>query len=146
MSENNLDLEIERRDDGFFDLVIEDGDFKTSTSLQTPIFMSLFEERRADQSEQPVPRLRRGWWGNELNPISGFEMGSKLWLLFQSQRTDRALNLSEVYARESLDWLVADGIVPSIEIFSEFTENGIMINMTGADGVVIEKSVELETA
>jgi len=144
MSANNIDLEIERRSDGFFDLIIEDGDFKTLDSLKTPVFMSLFEERRADSSEQPEPRLRRGWWGNELNPISGFEIGSKLWLLYQTQRNDRALNLSETFTREALQWLIDDEIVPSIEVTSEFTNNGIIINITGEDGVAIVKAVTLE--
>ena len=137
-------MNIERRPDGFFDLVIEDGDFKTSDSLETPIFMSLFEERRADNSEQPSPRLQRGWWGNELSAISGFEIGSKLWLLFQARKNDQSLNLSEVYTREALEWLVTDQIVPSIEVNSEFGENGIIINITGEDGVAIVKSVVLE--
>lgn len=89
---------------GYYDLVIDgDGDFEKENSFDSAIIVSLTAERRADVSESPIPQKRRGWEGNEFMPV---EFGSKLWLLEQSRLTNPVLNQAEVYARQSLQWLI----------------------------------------
>lgn len=118
-----IDFQLLKNSNDIFDLVIENGEFKTINSFDTAIFMSLFCERRADESEQSVNFLRRGWWGNLLGLIEGFEIGSKLWLLFQSRVTQDTANFATTYAKDGLQWLVEDGFLDDILVTSQIVEN-----------------------
>ena len=72
-----IDFDLKRTGNSeIFDLVIEDGQLKELNSFDTAILMSFLCERRADESEQAVNFLRRGWWGNLLATVQGFEIGS----------------------------------------------------------------------
>ncbi len=122
MSET-IDFQLLRNSNDVFDLIIEDGVFKTINAFDTAIFMSIFCERRADASEQAVNFLRRGWWGNLLSDVEGFEMGSKLWLLFQSRVTQDTLNFAITYAKDGLQWLVDDGFLDEVAVTGELIEN-----------------------
>lgn len=125
-----IDIALIQDDLGNFDIAIDPltGDFVLVDGFETAIIMSLFCERRADESEVPVAELRRGWWGNETGP-EGFEIGSKLWLLYQARKTQTTLNDANDYANECLKWLVEDGHLVSINANSVFNENGITINI-----------------
>lgn len=86
--------------------IISTGDIRSEDFFDTAIIVSLFAERRANESEVAESRQQRGWIGNESTP--GFEMGSKIWLYEQSRLTKTILNGIEIAARESLQWLVDD--------------------------------------
>ena len=116
----DIDIAIDKNDEGIFDIAIESGDFKKVGGFDTQLKMSLFAERRADSSEQPVAELRRGWWGNLVGVIQGFENGSKLWLLEQARLTQDTLNKAVDYARECLQWMVEDGHLINITVEGEF--------------------------
>lgn len=121
-----IDIALIQDDKGLFDIAIdpETGDFKLVDGFETALAMSLFCERRADESEVPVVENRRGWWGNEVGP-EGFEIGSKLWLLDQARRNQQALNKSEDYSRESTEWFITDGYLVNIDTSARFIENGL---------------------
>lgn len=123
-----IDLALEQID-GVFDVSIDlaTGDFKLVDGFETALTMSLFCERRADESEVPTAELRRGWWGNEVGP-EGFEIGSKLWLLDQSRKLQKTLNDTIDFARDGTKWFIDDGHLVSIDITSGFN-NGLNLDL-----------------
>jgi phage gp46-like protein len=130
---NTIDFRVDRREvDGIYDLVIEDGEFVTDNSFNTPILMSVFEERRADESEIPTNYLRRGFWGNVILSAQlgfPFEIGSKLWLLYQARKTQLTLNFAKTFLFDSLNWLVEDGFLQSIEVTTNFVTEGLGVTI-----------------
>ena len=120
------DIQLTRQSDGIYDISLnDDGDIAQCTDLMTGILMSLLTDVRAAASEVPSPQLRRGWWGNLLNDDKDDEVGSKLWLLDQSRRTQDTLNKAENYITDSLKWLVTDGYVSKVSVSAEFADDGI---------------------
>ena len=102
------------------------GDIATADQLDTALLMSLFCERRAAESEMPVPELRRGWIGNAVTP--DFEIGSKLWLYEQARITRTTLNGITAEALAGLNWLVEDGIAESVIVNT--TIAGLTVTLT----------------
>lgn len=127
---SGIDIALLQDERGNFDIGIDPatGDFFLTDGFDTAITMSLFCERRADASEVPTAELRRGWWGNEVGP-EGFEIGSKLWLTYQSRKTQATLNLVIDYARTALKWLVDDGHLVSVDVDAKFNNNGITLEI-----------------
>lgn len=127
MTDNGLGVDMALNS---FDLSVDPntGDFTLVNGFETALVMSLFCERRADISEVPTAELRRGWWGNEVDP-EGFEMGSKLWLLDQARRTQETLNKAQDYAREALQWLVDDDHLISFDVSARFTSNNMVLDV-----------------
>ena len=123
----NIDIKLIADSNGIYDIGIDsDGDLTKDDSFDTSIIVSLFTDARADESEQSIPERRRGWWGDlfEAEPI-----GSKLWLLDQAKRTQSKLNSAKGYAQDSLSWLVSDNYAKSINITSNFIENGLNLDI-----------------
>lgn len=108
-----IDLTLDPLEGGIFDLRIGfDGDLETRDFFDTAIVVSLFGDRRANESEVAESSRRRGWIGNEQTP--GVEMGSKLWLFEQTRLTRTTMNQIEDAARAALQWLVDDGLAVAI--------------------------------
>lgn len=108
-----IDAVLQQLDDGTFDLKIGfDGDLETDDFFDTAIIVSLFSDRRADESEVRESHRRRGWIGNERTP--GFEMGSKLWLFEQSRLTRTVMNQVQDAAGVALAWFVDDELAVAI--------------------------------
>ncbi len=105
------------------------GDIVSSDFFDTAILVSLFAEKRANESEVLEPLLRRGWIGNEVTP--GFEIGSKIWLYEQSRLTNSVLNSITNAAKQALQWLVDDGFAVSIDdVEAIVTKTGINLTVT----------------
>lgn len=105
------------------------GDIDSEDFFDTAIIVSLFAEKRANESEVLEPLLRRGWIGNEVT--SDFEIGSKIWLYEQSRLTNSVLNGIINTARQSLQWLVDDGFAVSIDdVEAIVTATGINLTIT----------------
>lgn len=112
---------------GLYDITIDDdGDIASEDNFDTAIIVSLFTDRRASVSEVADARYRRGWVGNESNE---FEIGSKLFLYFQSRLTNDVLNGVRDAAAEALQWFVDDGL--ALEIVA--AEPVVMPNGLGLD-------------
>ena len=93
--------------------------------------MSLFTDKRADESEIPAPELRGGWIGNEQKQIADFEIGSKLWLSYQSRLTQDTLNDVIGYVQDSLSWMITSSIIKNILVDGTVVDNqGIIIDIT----------------
>ena len=107
-------------DNGQGTIEYEDVDLKRDAGLETAIEISLFTDRRADDTDTLPDHSgeKRGWWGDEEN----FKLGSKLWLLFRSSATEDIPGKVNQYARESLQWMIDDGIAKSVEVESEKTD------------------------
>lgn len=105
-----------------YDISIDsDGDILTEDFFDTSLLYSLFGERRADPSEVAESQSRRGWIGNE---NKDFENGSKLWLFEQARLTRSNLNRIEDEARKSLQWLVDEGLVVSVDEVTTTVKSG----------------------
>ena len=126
----NIDIALIKQADGTYDLEIENGDIKGVESFDTAITMSVFCERRADVSEQPINYLRRGWWGNLLNDNEGFELGSKLWEFYQSRASQTVANKIKTVLEEAFAWFVEDGYATNVIVNTEYTGSNINISIT----------------
>ena len=109
--------------DGYYDLAIENGQFKQVYNFDTALLISIFGERRADASEVKLPQHRSGWWGNLILFDDGFEMGSKIWILNQKRLTQDVLNMAVAYAYECTEWLIQDRHVKDIFVTGSFTDD-----------------------
>lgn len=87
--------------------------------LATAVAISLFTDRTA-QPDDVIPDGSgdpRGWWADDaLNPI-----GSRLWLIDRSKRTQETLERAQDYINEALQWLIDDGVVAKFGVFVEWT-------------------------
>lgn len=95
------------------DWAIAGPDLASGNDLETTVLISLFTDRRADPDDV-IPDGsgdRRGWWGDlyEDEPI-----GSKLWLLDRSKKTEKVRLAAKDYIDAALAWLVSGGIARSV--------------------------------
>ena len=104
-----------------FDWTIN-GDISTKESLDTQILMSILEEVRATQAEIPESNKRRGWIGNESTP--NFQQGSKTWLFEQERVTGTTLNDLGPIVRNSLQWMIDDGVAKNVVVEQPFLRSG----------------------
>ncbi len=103
------------------DIAIFRGDFYQNDFLETSMMISLFSDAPASTDElnrfnddQLNKAHNRGWFGSTYT--AGIEYGSKLWLLERERRNQETLNLAEQYCKESLKWLINDGIASEINV------------------------------
>ena len=131
---------------GYFDIDFDDqGDFLKTKGLDTSLLMTVFEKRRAAESEIVQPEQRNGWLGNDILSIPNFEIGSKNWLLYQSRADQETLNFAKSWNLEASQWYVEDDIVDSVEVNSYYNDlNQLMIDITFVQGnKTITKSINL---
>lgn len=86
--------------------------------LDTAVMISLFTRRQAlpDDALPDPTGHREGWWGDSYPQFDEDKIGSRLWLLSRSKTTQSVLNLAKVYAEESLQWLIDDGIATEVSV------------------------------
>ncbi|ECB1510060.1 phage GP46 family protein [Citrobacter freundii] len=105
--------------------------------LTRAVVISLFTHRRADPDDNAdVPM---GWWGDTWPMVANDRYGSKLWLLQRSKLTNALVNTVRTYIRESLQWMLDDGVVSRIDIDIQRTginELGNSIVLWRRDGPV----------
>jgi phage gp46-like protein len=125
-----IDIALAAQTDGGYDISLDsDGDIAKTGTLYTAILMSICTDKRADASEVSPPQYRRGWWGNLLNDVQGYEIGSKLWLLDQSRKTQDTLNRAQSYITDSLQWLIDDGYVSGVTVTVTKAQTGIQADI-----------------
>ena len=105
--------------------------------LTRAVVISIFTHRRADPDDNAdVPM---GWWGDTWPMVANDRYGSKLWLLQRSKLTNALVNTVRTYIRESLQWMLDDGVVSRVDIDVQRTginELGNSIVMWRRDGPV----------
>ena len=105
--------------------------------LTRAVVISLFTHRRADPDDTADVPL--GWWGDTWPMVANDRYGSKLWLLQRSKLTNALVNTVRTYLRESLQWMLDDGVVSRIDIDIQRTginELGNSIALWRRDGPV----------
>jgi len=106
---------------GAFDLELKNGDLSRDEGLETAVAISLFTDKRVNDEELPaLEKSKRGWWGDMFPEIDQDKIGSRLWTLERSKRTQETLRLAEDYAREALQWLIEDGVIESVAVVASF--------------------------
>jgi len=123
------DLTLTKNEDDVYDLTITNGDFTSNDGLDTTILLALFVDKRAEPSEIAEASLRRGWIGNEQNEEEDYEIGSKLWLLYQSRLIDKTLNLAIDFVRDCFIWMIPDQLVKDIIVTGEIKSQNITITV-----------------
>lgn len=98
------------------DLILGESDLERDEGLSTAVLISLFTDRRADESEPYDNEDRRGWWGDLLAETEGDQIGSKLYLLNRSTNTQQTTVKAKEYIYEALDWMIDDGVAAKIDI------------------------------
>jgi len=143
--EDQVDIALILGEDTIYDIDFDStGEFETTAGLDTSLNMSFYAEARADESEISDPIKRGGWVGNELSDTPNFEYGSKNWLLYQAKKTQNTLNYSETYNYQAFRWLITDGFADQVLVNSEFTANGIAVNIDLFVNNEIQQSVEFD--
>jgi phage gp46-like protein len=118
------EVKLIKTDLGYYDIGLDaNGDLLGDDGFATSIVLSLFSDKRADESEVAESHLRRGWWGNLLNEDKTFEIGSKLWLLDQERATTATANIAKDYTYDCLQWLLNDNHVKNIVVNSTLISN-----------------------
>ncbi|MDW3711882.1 phage GP46 family protein [Pseudomonas sp. 2023EL-01195] len=110
------------------DLAIEGGDLVLEEGLQTAAVISLFSDRRA-RLDDVLPADdgdRRGWVGDAWPRVDGDQIGSRLWLLNREKDVPETLRRAREYARESLAWLIEDGIGASLDVQASVPVRGVL--------------------
>ena len=128
MSTNNTnqyqDVALRKTAAGYFDISFdEDGDFFKTKGLDTALLMTIFEHRRADESQIAQPEQRNGWLGNNILDIADFEIGSLLWLLYEAKADQATLNFAKSWTLDACQWLITDGYIDRVEVDSFYDEN-----------------------
>lgn len=81
--------------------------------LPRAVLNSLFSWGRAEASDE---KEHQGWWADTYAEVPGDHFGSRLWLLRRAKLTDETLLRAKEYARESLVWLLDDGVASDVEV------------------------------
>lgn len=105
---------------GSADLAILDDDLRSDEGLRTAVILSLFTDRRANAGDIIAnPGDRRGWWGDQFLVNPGDRFGSRLWQLDRAKNTPGLSRDVEIFCRESLQWMIDDGVARSIDVVVE---------------------------
>lgn len=119
------DVKLVKNDEGIYDIPLTDDgkDLATIDGLETAIIVSVFTYARANSGDVPDSFNRRGWVGNLLTLLEGYELGSELWVLSQSRINTETLNRGEDFVKRSLQWMLDDGVADTITV--TFTQSSV---------------------
>lgn len=110
------------------DFTIAANDLQTDAGLESAILISLFTDRRAEQSDQ-LPDASddlRGWWADSFAEVAGDRIGSRLWLLHREKEQPSVITRAQEYAREALQWMIVDRVLERIDITAEVVRRGVL--------------------
>ncbi|MCP4088200.1 MAG: hypothetical protein GY746_00175 [Gammaproteobacteria bacterium] len=110
------DVRIKPDEYGLFDLVLDGADFEAVDGLESSIAVSLFTDGRAEAGRVQDPKKRRGWIGDIFKVADSRTIGSELWILDQERLTSKTINDARIFATDSLQWLIDDGIAQTVNV------------------------------
>jgi phage gp46-like protein len=96
--------------------------------LESCIAISLYTDARVEASElAPGESERRGFWGDTFPEVEGDTWGGRVWLADSARLASSSTGLAGSvspstiarWCRESLLWMVEDGIVSSVDVTAE---------------------------
>jgi len=105
------------------------GDLSPEYGFYTSLLISTFCERRADSTEVSPPQQRRGWWGNLFAFVTGYEIGSKLWILSQARNTPLTLTRAINYLQTAFQWYIDDKHLKRVNVTGVQTDFGIILDV-----------------
>lgn len=85
-------------------------------SLSRAVVISLFTWRLADTGDVYDGSNKYGWWGDTYPVEPGDKIGSKLWQLLRRKLTDDVIAEVEEVSRDSLQWMIDDGICSNVDV------------------------------
>ncbi len=107
-----------------FDLQISQGDLVFDDGLETAVSISLFTDQRVNDEKLPDGTDdKRGWWGDLVSEVDQDKIGSRLWTLRRAKKIQENLRRAEDYAKESLEWMIEDGIATSVSAVASFRDD-----------------------
>jgi phage gp46-like protein len=111
---------------------IADRDLTRDPGIETAVLISLFTNRRAED-EDVIPDNsadKYGYWGDAVAEQAEDSLGSKLWLLSRHKNTSDVLPLVEEYAKESLEWMIEDGVADKVEVLAQkYSMDTVIMNI-----------------
>lgn len=139
------DVALRPDTNGIYDVAIANGDLVADDGLETSLIVSILSDARADESQVPQPESRRGWIGDLVATVPGYQYGSLLWLLEQARLTRDTLAQAENNARAALNWMIEDGLVQAIDVIASRQDGALILDvtMTSPDGSTIRKAFDL---
>lgn len=124
------DILLERGSDGVYDEAIgDDGDSKAAYGYETSIYMTVLCNSSATEDEVGDLLRREGWAGNESSEETGFEVGSKLWLKYQSRRTQTDKNEAVASIKTAMSHFVPDR-AKEVRVTGNVTSKGVIVEVT----------------
>ncbi|QXH53209.1 phage GP46 family protein [Pseudomonas fakonensis] len=91
-------------------------DDESESAWRRAAVISLLTWRRADADDALDDTERYGWWGDSFPSVANDRIGSRLWQLRRRALTDATVRDAEVFARESLAWMLDDGRALSVSV------------------------------
>ena len=108
------DIKLRQDSDGIYDIHFENGDFALTSGLETSMILSIHCERRDESIEDSLSR--RGWAGNQLQEIDGFEQGSLVWTLYQARADEDSVTNAQDFLQDAFQWYIDDNIAKDVEV------------------------------
>lgn len=81
--------------------------------LTRAVVISLFTWRRAERDDNTLQPF--GWWGDTWPSVANDRIGSRLYLLRRSKLTNKTPREAEGYIRQSLAWMIDDGVAARVD-------------------------------
>lgn len=133
------DLALYRRSDGNFDLDFSEveGDLHTSETLENAVIISIgtyARERKFGNVANLKPCVG-GWWGDALDERGN--LGGYLYEAFPGKLVASTAKSIENLVKESLQWMVTDGVVKSVECSATIVNNeyvSLSVTLVRPDG------------
>lgn len=127
-----MSIDFKFKQDGLdnWDINFSGGDIEATQGLDSAIYLSILSENRASSSQIKDSRSRRGHFANEFNNIQNSEVGSLVWYYTQQAvNTQANASLIQNAIRDSLSWILDQGIASDLEVNIERKGNGLTINI-----------------
>lgn len=102
-----------------YDIFAQNGGLAKSNGLDSQLLVSLFVDSRADDSEQPIKELQRGWTGNIIvNNILDYEIGCKQWIYTEQGKlsTETAEPTLDTVKNDGVQWMIDDNWCQDIDV------------------------------
>lgn len=91
-------------------------DDASESAWQRAAVISLLTWRRAEVDDALDDAERYGWWGDSFPSVANDRIGSRLWQLRRRTLNDATVRDAEVFARESLAWMLDDSRVLNVAV------------------------------
>jgi len=107
------DIYLEVTEDGYYDIVIENGDIKLDSSLDSTVITKIGTDSRVSEKIMSNPMSRGGWIGNLYFDNTNNEFTSQTWVAMLKRDVKSELIKS---VKNSLNSLTIDGSIKNVDI------------------------------